>query len=75
MIKLDERANLVRLAKALAKEEIFIKIKKELSIYEDHEGHINRQNYSEPYWLGYVQCLKNTIKLLEIKDGYNTVVK
>jgi hypothetical protein len=65
MRKITEKENFAMLSKEILRERIKDRLLKELSNFEDHEGHYTRQNYTEPYWLGYVKCLKDCIKYIE----------
>lgn len=62
--KITEKQNFINLSKVIIKEDILIKLRRELAFYEDHEGHYTRQNYTEPYWLGYVKALKDIMEII-----------
>lgn len=60
-----ENKNLVKLSNLDIKEKVLTNLNKDLSTFEDSEGHLIRKNYSEPYWVGYVKCLKDSIRLVK----------
>jgi hypothetical protein len=65
MKHLTEKENFAMLSREILREKIKANLLIELAQFEDHEGHYTRQNYTEPFWLGYVKALKDTIEIVE----------